>query len=244
MAAHFVTGTTVLSYAGMPDLSSTNWTISFWALTESTASNQDAFTTGSNSGVWLRFSGTNTLLANVDLTTTDKAFNGSLDHRRHWAHFLVRNLDYTSLNGSTVEVTVDGVKSSTGATNGTGTVVAWSSTWCVGNRSSGARPFAGRLAQFGVWDRNLTSSEALSLAYGATPTDISSGLRFAPSLSTDFFDPVSGQHAAVSGTVFLAEDPPQIQEQRTARIYRFAPPAASGVTIPVFRHHYVMQGIG
>lgn len=240
MGVQLRTGTR-LDWTSMADYSGTNYTIAFWARKKSgegVANYQYVFLAG-GCLAYLTLS-TTTLRPGLSVThstgTKDSLQSSSNTQTDYWRHFALVNSDYTSTLGSSIEVYVDGVKMAASNTNGSGTASTWGSTWYIGNNSGATRSLGADLAGFGIWSRALSAGEILTLAYGAPPEEQRLGLVFCPSLSPDrsLIDLVTNTKGAIgAGTIAYCEDPPELQDSRTARIYRFAPPAAGGMSFPL-----------
>lgn len=112
--------------------------------------------------------------------------------------------------------------------------------------------FDGGVAHVAVWADYLTLNDGVMLARGANPLSIRPDALVYYYPMTEgggpLVDLVNGERAAPTNTPTTAIytgrtvlAPPR----KSARIYTFGQPAAGGATaVPVFRHHYVQQGIG
>lgn len=115
-----------------------------------------------------------------------------------WAHYCV-TYAYSStadnptiyLNGSSVSVNENGTPS--------GSLGSESEDLTIGNRSASGRALNGRVAEFGMWGRILSSGEVAILANGHAPTFVGNGLVFyAPLIGSQ--SPEVNRYGA-SGTV-------------------------------------------
>lgn len=100
---------------------------------------------------------------------------------------------------------INGVASYVSAVNGA-TETAHTGNWSMGGRSSDdTRNFNGRVAEAGVWNRQLTQAEVTMLAAGYAPSFVRNGLQFYVSLMTlGYTDMVSGTVGTLDGTTVIA----------------------------------------
>jgi hypothetical protein len=96
-----------------------------------------------------------------------------------WKHILVTH-DGVMTTHASVHIYIDNVEPlyDAGAANGAGETAA-TGKWSLGGRiNDDARNLDGKLAQVGVWNRVVNSTERDNLAAGYAPSLISSGLQF------------------------------------------------------------------
>lgn len=97
-----------------------------------------------------------------------------------WVHYCVTD-NGTFASGAGIKIYEDGAEVSyNGApTDGSGTEAALDSEWVIGRYDlAGAQFFNGRLAEFAVWNRELSAAEVSFLANGFSPLFALDGLKF------------------------------------------------------------------
>lgn len=112
--------------------------------------------------------------------------------------------------------------------------------------------FQGKIGHVAVWKGLLNFDEGMMLNAGASPLAIrrSTLLYYFPMDrgAGVLQDLVQGARAYPAGSPVpkpATYDGPTIRPPpRSARIFQFAPAVGGATAVPVFRHHYVQQGIG
>lgn len=148
-----------------------------------------------------------------------------------WTHILaVSNGSMTAANN---DIYVNGTEVTYAeTTNGTGETTA-DQAWSLGGRAiDDIRNFDGRLAEMGVWNRALSTSEILRLAAAYSPLFITDGLRFYTPLSgrNTVFNRLGAASTTTVGTAYTEH--PRIIYPSNSQI--FGPSdAAAADAVPV-----------
>lgn len=143
-----------------------------------------------------------TLLFNVPFNTGNDSWQGSATSmpKNQWVHLLVTYTPGTGGAGFTVYqdgATVAG--SSTGT--GSGGAQALDGLYTIGGRNyDTTRDIDARVHKCGMWSRVLSGAEIASLAAGASPASITSGLVFSAPLDTTI-DAASGAGTGTNATL-------------------------------------------
>jgi len=121
-----------------------------------------------------------------------------------WQHVLIHTDG--SNTATNLHVFVDGVEASYNTqSDGDGTIRAGDGSWSIGGRIwDDTRNFDGRLANLGMWNRELTAGEIAALAAGYAPATIPRGLKWAPDLVRHQRDHISGKTGTLDGTTVVA----------------------------------------
>ena len=92
-----------------------------------------------------------------------------------WHHILITYDGSSTANDPIIYVDGSSV-TVTRSVAPTGSLITGSGAYYIGNENAGIRVWNGRLAEFGVWSRILSSGEATTLNGGFTPSCLPSGL--------------------------------------------------------------------
>lgn len=139
---------------------------------------------------------------------------------------------------------LDGGNSATGTTSVTPLGADRTSVGYLA-RLSATGYFSGRIANVAMWPVALTSGEVASLATGICPTQVRSSdlMRYWPiyGVASPEQDRISLDTLTLTGSPVKADGPKMISPRRRRPIgYTVSAPSSS---VPVFVHHYRMQGI-
>lgn len=118
-----------------------------------------------------------------------------------WQHLL--GTSDSSAQETGMELYVDGaVPGSTSTDTGSGSETSHSGSWSIGGRIyDDNRNFNGRIAEFGVWNRVLSSDEIGALAKGFAPSHFLNGLVFyVPLVGRNDTDRIAGKTPTYDGS--------------------------------------------
>lgn len=164
-----------------------------------------------------------------------------------WTHLLVT--DDGSVNFSGTHIYHSGSEVAYDAGNeqdGSGTEVVADGTWSLGGRVGGdTNNFNGRLAEVGVWNRELAVGEIAALAKGYKPANFLTNLKFyAPLIGITTDNLIGAAASTMDGTSIIAHtriiggSPPLLGRHTDAA----APVAGGGGIMSRFRFTYEEDG--
>ena len=246
MSRSFNGTTDYLSYAGAVD-SAHPMSFALWFNKPSTTfatafsiSNTNVSNPNRNSIILSNTPNVRAFSANSGGTTTATAISTANYSTNTWHHACA-----VFSSNSSRTIYLDGGNSATNTTTvgvNTGSFVA-TTIGGFSNSTGLGQPCDGLIAEVAVWNGNLTSDDAASLASGISPTLVRPDIlvaywplfgEFSPEI-----DIVRGQDATVNGTT--AASHPRILRPRMPGIYLTS--TAAGPAIPVFYHHRQQQGM-
>lgn len=152
-------------------------------------------------------------MVNTQLGLTRAWSGADAYHYRHgtgelasgsWQHVLATS--DSGADNSGMECYVDGaVPGTSGGGAGSGSEDAHSGSWSIGGRKwEDTRNFEGRIAEVGVWDRELSADEIAALVTGYAPLCFLRGLRFYAPLMSRGVEVVAGVTPTLDGTNVIA----------------------------------------
>ena len=206
--------TNYVTWAGTPDLSTSDKTIAFWILPDEDICTYSAYfmrshNSGGAMGIYITGTGNAGEFKYAEEgsgTPKERRSAGSVLTVGAWQHYVFTSVEGT--NYTNIKIYKNGVEISYNdgsSVNGTGTENATDGNWYLfGRPGNTARTVNGAMAGFGVWNRILTAGEISALASGYSPLSVATGaLELAPSMiNTSYFgDPITGDAGTTAGTV-------------------------------------------
>lgn len=198
-----------IDWANVTNPAGAAWSVSYWIYFDTvTKTNQYQFVVhqSGDAAVAMYTSTTNSnpyISANIgSATTTARVYGSTTLVANQWYHVCVTfSGDFTDADN--IAIYLNGSDDSNRATDvdGAGTPTAATGSWSLGGYiAADSLNIDAGLARVGYWNRVLTASEIASLAAGATPGSISSGLLFEPELIRSLKNQVGGAAGTADGT--------------------------------------------
>ncbi len=218
MARTFSTGTDCLHITSAVDIPFINGyrTISLWTYRSDDGDSNlgRSFQISSSSGFVIAVFNANgsRVKSQISYTSIPERFSNypSLNVWHHWIWQWAMPATYDAT--AFVQVWVDGTQAHNGGSGGSGSPNAndWTSIH-VGNTGGHTRSYDGRIAEFALWDRQLTTQQITTLANGRNPLDYKGDLvMYCPILGDDSPEPDlsgNGHDLVINGSIAQSGHP-------------------------------------